>query len=575
MKWIKYFGQQNSCLNLKLWVVATILSCISCDEEKLLKEVPLDFYSPENSYVTVKDFEAAVYNLHAVFRNAYWYDNRPRLLWEGTDLVESFNDVLGVHNHEFRLGPAGFPGEYWTRAYKLIYDANVIIARSENDFSNLTSEEKAVFQAEAKFFRAHSYAFLAHTFGGVPIVLEETVAPKRDYVRASRQEVYEQCIEDLKFAVDNLPDIDEIDDSRINKLAASHVLAEVYIQLGQWQNAIDEASKVINHPRTALMTSRFGSSKEKMFNDPDWEGDLFWDLFRQGNQDRSIGNTESIWVLQYAKDNNTPGGGTRDDYILSRNVCPDLTSANIRQSNGKTAPVLAKANSYYSNRGQGFTKPSPYFLNELWKKSGEGDIRCSKWNIVRDYQVLNPNNEYNGKWVIADNLPLVKLLVTDTSRFFYPTLTKCVTPGMDPQDLLDPDQSIPGSLRSNARRTYRKHYQIRLAETYLLRAEAYLGSGNLALAADDINVVRRRANAPEITGADVDIDYILDERMRELAYEELRMVTLARVGKLVDRNRRLNPVVGNDFKDHMNLWAIPLEEIQKNVEATLVQNTGY
>src|SRR5690606_19712093 len=146
----------------------------------------------------------------------------------------------------------------------------------------------------------------------------------------------------------------------------------------------------------------------------------------------------------------------------------------------------------YSNRGQGFTKPSPYFLNELWKKSGEGDIRCSKWNIVRDYQVLNPNNEYNGKWVIADNLPLVKLLVTDTSRFFYPTLTKCVTPGMDPQDLLDPDQSIPGSLRSNARRTYRKHYQIRLAETYLLRAEAYLGSGNLALAADDINVVRRR-----------------------------------------------------------------------------------
>lgn len=575
MKRMICFSRQTMRFNLIIWVTITIVSFISCDEKKFLREVPLDFYAPENSYITAKDFTAAIYNLHAVFRNSYWYDNRPRLLWEGTDLVESFNDILGVFDHEDRLGPTGFPLEYWTRAYKLIYDTNVILARSESDLNELTDSEKSVIQAEARFFRAYSYAFLAHMFGGVPIVLEETGAPRRDYVRATRQEVYEQCAEDLKFAAENLPDIDQTDESRINRLAASHMLAEVNIQLGRWQEAIAEATKVIDHPRTALMTSRFGSSKEKMFNDPNWEGDLFWDLFRQGNQDRSMGNTESIWVLQYAKDNLTPGGGTRDDYILSRNVCPDLTSANIRQSNGRNAPVLAKANSYYNNRGVGFTKPSPYFLNDLWKNSGEGDIRCSKWNIVRDYRVLNPSSEYHGKWVIADNLPLVKLLATDTSRFFYPTLTKCVTPGLDPQDLWDPDQSIPGSLRTNARRTYRKHYQIRLAETYLLRAEAHLGNGNPGLAAEDINVVRRRANAPVITGNQVNIDYILDERMRELAYEELRMVTLARLGKLVDRNRRLNTVVGSRFKDHMNLWAIPFEEIQKNVEAPLQQNPGY
>ncbi len=72
-------------------------------------------------------------------------------------------------------------------------------------------------------------------------------------------------------------------------------------------------------------------------------------------------------------------------------------------------------------------------------------------------------------------------------------------------------------------------YMIRIAETYLLRAEARLAQGNKSGAAEDINVLRNRAGAKPCTAADIDIDYILDERVRELFGEEQRWVTLSRL----------------------------------------------
>lgn len=147
---------------------------------------------------------------------------------------------------------------------------------------------------------------------------------------------------------------------------------------------------------------------------------------------------------------------------------------------------------------------------------------------------------------------------------------------MDPVEYVDQNpNSIPGTLLYDARRVWRKHYQIRLAETYLLRAEAYLGAGNKNMAAGDINVVRRRANATDVTPDKVDIDYILDERLRELYYEEIRVMTLCRLGKLVDRVKRFNPLVARTVADYQNVWAIPNAEIIKNVEAALEQNPGY
>jgi hypothetical protein len=148
-------------------------------------------------------------------------------------------------------------------------------------------------------------------------------------------------------------------------------------------------------------------------------------------------------------------------------------------------------------------------------------------------------------------------------------------------------------------------YIFRLAETYLLRAEAYVWKGQPALAADDINKVRARANAPLITTADATIDYVFDERARELYTEEPRHSELVRVSFIMaklnlngyslaaiptknwyhDRVMRINHYYWDPplfsytnyatlHPEHM-LWPIPQSVITANTLGTINQNVGY
>ena len=116
--------------------------------------------------------------------------------------------------------------------------------------------------------------------------------------------------------------------------------------------------------------------------------------------------------------------------------------------------------------------------------------------------------------------------------------------------------------------------KFRLAETYLLLAEARLMQNNAQGAADAINVIRKRANAPEITAKDATIDFLLDERIRELVGEELRRFTLVRTGKLVERVKKYNPH-SNTRDEHHTLWPIPKTIIDSNTGAEFPQNPGY
>lgn len=76
----------------------------------------------------------------------------------------------------------------------------------------------------------------------------------------------------------------------------------------------------------------------------------------------------------------------------------------------------------------------------------------------------------------------------------------------------------------------------RLAETYLIRAEAYYWKNELALAAQDINAVRNRAKAIPIESNEVTIDFILDERARELFAEEPRHSELVRISYIMAKS---------------------------------------
>jgi hypothetical protein len=569
---IKYISNQYRTAVL----MALIILVGGCEEASFLEEKPLDFLSPEIAYVTANDYQAALTGLYERVRAEFVSDDNankfPSIAWSGTEMVYTHKD-MGVRpdwggSILLPTNTALVYGALWSPAYRIIYDANVIINRSESESSQLTQAEKTKVQAEARFFRGYMLKMLANLYGEVPIVLDELTSPKRDYVRATRDEVYLQSAADLKFASENLPQLNQTDDSRVSNLAAYHLLSEVYLSLKKWQDAVQAASAVIDHPNTGLMTKRFGTMKAH----PTLGGDVYWDLFRKGNQNRSAGNTEAIWVIQF--EFNVLGGFNGFD--LERCIIPRLWQAKIRNNNGSVQPIVPYPNTFYYGRGSGFMSPSTYLYNEIWRKSGyELDIRNSEHNIVRDFKVNNPKSDHNGKWVFKDKLPIALKTVDDTTRNFFPVFAKASVVGQHPIELYLADQTVPGSLTSAAQKTYRDRYMIRLAETYLLRAEAYLGLNNLVSAAADINTVRGRSSAPDIKPSDVTIDYILDERLRELNFEEFRLLTLTRLGKLVERTKKHNKWVGDSYKEHNNLWPIPFNEIEKNVQAELKQNPGY
>jgi len=284
----------------------------SCNEEEFLKEVPMDFFSPENSFVTEDDFESAITELYSRVRFCAYQTHGtsggfPYL--NSTDIAHDgrYETTAGFRfgGHTTCLVPTNSTiTAQWNSWYKLISNANSVISRIEN--VELPEEIKRQFTAEAKFMRAFGYRYLVYLYGGVPLNLEEVTTPKKDYTRATKEEVLNQIIKDATEAAEALPGIDEVIDGKVSNLVAYHLLAETYISLQKYDEAIQAASIVINDPNTSLMTNRFGSMADQdpydkylKFTQP---GDVYWDLFRVNNQNRSSGNKEALWVIQYEPD---------------------------------------------------------------------------------------------------------------------------------------------------------------------------------------------------------------------------------------------------------------------------------
>ena len=107
-------------------------------------------------------------------------------------------------------------------------------------------------------------------------------------------------------------------------------------------------------------------------------------------------------------------------------------------------------------------------------------------------------------------------------------------------------------------------YLARLAETNLIAAEAYVKLNDGTNAARYINIVRNRANATLATASEMNIDYILNERARELAGEYHRFADLTRTGKLSEYAKAHNPDINSDIDSKFNLRPIPLAAMELN-----------
>ncbi|MDR1555828.1 MAG: RagB/SusD family nutrient uptake outer membrane protein [Tannerellaceae bacterium] len=558
-------------------MAAAILSiaALSC-KDSYLDEDPYSYYSA--GHTDPSTIEAQVIGLHRTYAELWGWSGQQGFLscWQiGTDIT-SAGATQGVENPFYQyanLNAENAGAQYlWRKCYDFVNHANIIISALGED-----NNKPAV--AEAKFFRAYAYNTLVTLWGDVPLIEEAITVPRTDLTRQPVAEVDALIEEDLTYAIDNLPEVGAAaNESRINKDMARQLAAEAYLRIGMRDNsyyakAEQAATDIIGSGKYALVEARYGKYLGE-------GGDYYRDMFRFGNQRRSQGNTEAIWTfeMEYNRD---VTGGTIDNPQHRR----------VWQPAYHKWDGMVNADSL-GGRGNGRLRLSNFMKYTVWNGL-QGDIRNSNYNIRRYTHYNRPDFsaeigiDAKGFRVAKDAEAAVRVVTVktgdlaipyeaDSLEVWYPYPTKWG--GYDPTDdfgyAIVKDWSV-----------------MRLSETYLLRAEARFRQNNLQGAAADINILRNRAfkdaraasgNASlgSVGAGDITIDFILDERARELIGEENRRMTLARTGKLKDRialNGDASPSekIITGFQDYNALLPIPLTEIRLNKDADLRQNPGY
>jgi len=583
------------------FAIATVivLGMNSCSEE-FLEPKPLSFYSPANTFTDADGMKAALVACERNMRYEWFGDGAPiitqcifsEVAIEGTtDKSGPAQDLnlLIVPDANLNNTNTNRIGWYWYEGYKGIKYANTVITRID-EATYKSDEERNAILGTAYFHRAYRYYNLTQLFGDVPFLPGEVQGPKLDFYSNTRESILREIKKDLEFAAKWVPAV--VDKGEVNVDAVNHLLTKVNLALGEFDDAIASASAVINGGVHALMTQRFGSDK----NDP--TKNVTWDLHRPENKSLAT-NTEGILlVIDRIDEEGNFNGGIR----IQRQAVP-LWWAYINTPNGargtndnfKTDPfqLIQKY-----GRGIGRCRGTSYSTKQIWDDPNDERHMPGNWvnmeDIVYNVTSLEGTDDYYGKNLQLYTDDGTTLLCTDTIRCWY---------GWPQYKFYIPD---PERVKPDGGHT--DWYVYRIAETYLLRAEAYFWKGQTAKAAADINAVRNRAGAASIT--DVNIGTILDERARELYYEEPRKTELNRISYIFamtgktcynGKTYSMNNFSENNFfydrvmekTDFYNkgvftrhgdeytmspyhvLWPIPQKAIDSNTQGLINQNKGY
>jgi hypothetical protein len=525
----------------------------SCNEDEFLKEEPRDDIFAENLYVNYSGFANGLNALYSIVRDdrinapaftrgGMWKvptDNAFGNRISGTSRqFLNFND-LNSENAQIAIN--------FNWLYSIINSANLIINRAENyevdwmggtnDSENLKNQNYVIGQAS--LIRAWAYRHLKYGWGAVPLSLEEITGStyRNDWKRNPVSEINAQMEIDLTFARDNLAIIEET--GAPNSAVASTMLAELYLEMGDDGKAETEALRVIDNGQYKLMTSRFGINKDK-------PGNAFSDLF---DSCTPSDNEEVLWVLnnEYLDVVGSVGLKMRAEW-------------NSYATKDKDLKELDQLIFYTYNGGKGTGRASVTDSAFAWYEPF--DDRYSE-HCVKKYFIYPAD-------AAATTFDTVKYTTTNYSNskmnnsYLWPSVRKW--------EYVDPNVLVNASKGQQ----YDDQMFMRLAETYLLAAEAMMNQGKNDLAAEYLNTLRARSNASPISGSDVTLDFILKERSRELVTEEYRRHTLVRTGKFYEwtlkYNRNMDESKLNPWN---NLFPIPLGIIQSNTGAVMEQNPGY
>ena len=592
----KYLKQNAVCMLVSLLIIFS-----GCNDDAFLKENPPSFYTVDNIISSSDQVDQLITSCYRMVKDIYCpYNNSSELaLWSyrmgnGTDIFDVPTIRLAYRFNDYSIitSLTNVFDATFSAFYQLINSANYALYASEK-VTWESAEKRPYAEAQARFFRAFAYRNLAELFGGVPLVTEINLVPRYDFTRVTRMEIYQFAIDEMEAILNDFPETTPTA-GRLVRAVVQHNLCQLYIDkgvllaesggdaIGSYQKALSYSNAIIDGGIYSLMTERFGTRRnenpdfyfssnranqipERLYSAAGYvaPGNVFWDLFQEGNQDYQLGNKEAIWVAQcnYAV--------RRTDGVRAGIMYAGIYDPVFRDQG---ATHLSGTMEDACGTGMVQVTPTAYTRDLIYADKWGDDMRNSEAVFRRGFYGNVTRSEYFGKPIPWSVLYKEENGVVNDAAYtmLFPASCK-----------IAPDKFTGISDGENYTMLYRDDYLIRLPETILLRAEIKWRLGDKTGCAADINLLRSRANCSYlVTDADVSIELILDERVRELVYEESRWNTFLRMndGALIaERIKKYSywDYPRNTLNKTFTLWPIPQIVIDLNVEAVIEQNPDW
>ncbi|QHV94307.1 RagB/SusD family nutrient uptake outer membrane protein [Spirosoma endbachense] len=518
----------------KIYSILTVLltvSLVSCSD--FLKEENLSGITAENYYVDAAGYESLVNSCYASLRDIYESD--PKMFEWGTDIttrgeIEPVSGTVGdrviraTQLNEYNTLSSDNSGsdEFFTMIYAGIQRCNTAINKG-NTIPGLSESQKNKRIGEVRTIRAFYYYLLVENYGGIPIVQEEINTAITHFVPNTETEVYEFILADLNAAVASV-DVTTTDFGRVTQGVVKHLLSLIYLTKGyktfgtstDFTKSAQYAEEVISGANYTLLPA-------------------FTDVFRADNQK----NKEIIFSVQYdatSLRNKTIGNGQNNflGWRIFRE--PGFYDGETTLYNRRTSDFMPTQFLYTLYDTRKDARYDGTFLSQFYavQDAKLGTATVKKGDLR--FYFPKPDQAFTAQDSIALKTanPNVEIIRFNRWKQDFNGIGGALKFPMV-NKFFDPAAQPPGNNEHDYRNT-RDIILFRLAETYLLAAEAYFKGGQVDKAAEKLNVVRKRATLPGqslvVTANDVTLDFILDERARELEGEYKRWLDLKRAHKL-------------------------------------------
>lgn len=537
-------------------------------KESFLEADPLSFYEPTKTFST----EAGLQSVLAIADRQlkrYWTDGSHNEMFalmseytfsdlmvpaatDKTDLLDNVAQKLIPNSDQnilLNLNRVSTLWFFWQQTYESIRNANTILTYIDN-VTSLDEVTKNMYIGRAYFHRAFRYYLLVFQYGNVPLMTKVLEVPKLNFRSTKRDAILDMLVRDMEFAVQWVPDQKDMNEiGMINKGACRMLLSKLYLATGEYAKAKEQLDILINNSGYELMTEPFGTFYDNYTASETWPitRNVIWDLHRPENK-LIAANKEVIMGM--------PNRGAASESFLHnqtmRMLYPFYFNGMVKMPDGKQALLNIKRNAanydpqydYMRAMGRGIAtvRPTWFYQKGVWAVNGKQDatdlrhsVETGNWVTMESLKCNNRDSEYFGQPLrLFDDQG--NLLCADTIRrwFDVPHYILKMDDPVNEANISGSDGNRGATDGGNA-----DWYLYRLAEAYLLRAEAkFYIDPNDATIKDDLNIIRRRAHCTQLYEGSVSIGDIMDERARELFWEEFRNVELTRVSLCLARSGR-------------------------------------